>query len=135
SGTVATQSIREDDSKGRHTTTHRQLHILSDGCAVLDTPGMRELQLTDAEAGVAGVFADFHSLSLHCRFSDCQHETEPGCAVLAALERGEVDSGRLARWRKLVREERHNSATLAEKKSKARSLGKAIRMIQKQSRK
>ncbi len=134
-GTVTTQAIREDDSKGRHTTTHRQLHILPDGCAVLDTPGMRELQLTDAEAGVAGVFADIHSLSRHCRFSDCQHETEPGCAILAALERGEVDTGRLARWRKLAREERHNSATLAEKKSKARSLGKTIRMIQKQSRK
>lgn len=135
SAAVATQAIREDDSKGRHITTRRQLHILSDGCAVLDTPGMRELQLADAQAGVAGVFADIQSLSRHCRFSDCLHETEPGCAVRAALERGDIDAARLARWRKLVREERHNSASLAERKSKDKNLGKTIRMIKKHMRK
>lgn len=135
SASVATQAIREDDSKGRHTTTRRQLHILPDGCAVLDTPGMRELQLTDAQAGVAGVFADIQSLSRHCRFNDCQHESEPGCAVLAALESGDIDAARLARWRKLVREERHNSASLAERKSKDKNLGKTIRLIKKQMRK
>ncbi len=72
---IETQAIREDDAKGRHTTTSRQLHILPDGCAVLDTPGMRELQLMDVEAGVADVFSDLHALSTQCRFNDCQHQT------------------------------------------------------------
>jgi ribosome biogenesis GTPase len=100
---AATQAIREDDAKGRHTTSHRQLHILPNGCAVLDTPGVRELQLTDAESGVAEVFSDLDDLSTQCRFNDCRHASEPGCAILAALERGDIDEARLARWRKLRR--------------------------------
>jgi ribosome biogenesis GTPase len=132
---IETQAIREDDAKGRHTTTSRQLHILPDGCAVLDTPGMRELQLTDAGSGVADVFSDLHELATHCRFNDCRHETEPGCAVLAAIEAGDVDSARLARWQKLVAEDRHNSASLAERKSKDKALGKTIRQIQKLKKK
>lgn len=132
---IETRAIREDDAKGRHTTTSRQLHILPDGCAVLDTPGMRELQLTDVESGVADVFSDLHALATQCRFNDCQHETEPGCAVLAALETGEVDSTRLARWQKLVAEDRHNSASLAQRKSKDKALGKTIRQIQKLKKK
>ncbi|MEM7636530.1 MAG: ribosome small subunit-dependent GTPase A, partial [Pseudomonadota bacterium] len=137
SGTQAieTQAIREDDAKGRHTTTSRQLHILPDGCAVLDTPGMRELQLTDVGTGVADVFSDLHALSTRCRFNDCQHETEPGCAVRDAIEAGEVDTVRLARWQKLVAEDRHNSASLAQRKSKDKALGKTIRQIQKLKKK
>ncbi len=132
---IATQAIREDDAKGRHTTTSRQLHILPNGCAVLDTPGMRELQLTDAGAGVADVFSDLHALSEQCRFNDCRHETEPGCAVRSAIEAGEVDSARLARWQKLIAEDRHNTASLAEKKSKDKALGKTIRQIKKLKKK
>lgn len=137
SGTQAieTQAIREDDAKGRHTTTSRQLHILPDGCAVLDTPGMRELQLTDVGTGVADVFSDLHALSTQCRFNDCQHETEPGCAVRDAIEAGDVDTVRLARWQKLVAEDRHNSASLAQRKSKDKALGKTIRQIQKLKKK
>ncbi len=137
SGTQAieTRAIREDDAKGRHTTTHRQLYILPDGCAVLDTPGMRELQLTDAETGVADVFADLHKLSSLCRFNDCRHETEPGCAVLAALGDGTIDVERLDRWKKLAAEERHNTASLAQRKSKDKALGRTIRQIQKTNRK
>lgn len=132
---IETQAIREDDAKGRHTTTSRQLHILPEGCAVLDTPGIRELQLTDVESGVAEVFSDLHALSTQCRFNDCRHETEPGCAVLAAIEAGEVDTVRLARWRKLVAEDRHNSASLAQRKSKDKTLGKTIRQVQKLKKK
>ena len=128
---VATRAVREDDDKGRHTTTRRQIHLLSNGCAVLDTPGMRELQLTDSGSGVAGVFADLHTLAAHCRFNDCRHETEPGCAVIAAVEDGTVDRLRLARWRKLLAEERFNSTSLAERKSKDKALGKAVRQIKK----
>lgn len=125
--TAATQAIREDDSKGRHTTTSRQLHILPAGYLLMDTPGMRELQMTDVADGIADVFADLHTLAHSCKFRDCQHETEPGCAVLAAVEDGTVDAGRLKRWRKLVLEEKHNSATLAERRSKDKALGKIIR--------
>ncbi len=132
---IETRAIREDDAKGRHTTRSRQLHILPDGCAVLDTPGMRELQLTDTETGVADVFADLHELATQCRFNDCQHETEPGCAVLAALKTGDIDTARLARWRKLVAEDKHNSASLAQRKSKDKTLGKLIRQVQKQKKK
>lgn len=132
---VATASVREDDDRGRHTTTRRQLHFIPDGCAALDTPGMRELQLTDAEDGIADVFEDLSALSEHCRFNDCQHETEPGCAILAAVEANQLDQTRLARWKKLVAEERFNTATLAERKSDDKSLHKTIRAIQKQNRK
>ncbi len=128
---IATQAIREDDARGRHTTTSRQLHVIDGGCVVLDTPGMRELQLTDATSGIEEVFADLHDLSTRCKFNDCQHETEPGCAVTAALERGEIDGGRMARWRKLMAEEAFNSASLAQRKTKDKNLGKMIKQIKK----
>ncbi|MBC7282528.1 ribosome small subunit-dependent GTPase A [Hoeflea sp.] len=128
---AATQAIREDDSKGRHTTSHRQLHILPDGCAVLDTPGVRELQLTDAEAGVAEVFSDLDELAAECRFNDCSHQSEPGCAVQAALEAGTIDAARLARWQKLLAEDRHNTASLAERRSKDKAFGKMVKQAKK----
>ncbi|KGF68914.1 GTP-binding protein EngC [Hoeflea sp. BAL378] len=128
---AATQAIREDDAKGRHTTSHRQLHILPDGCAVLDTPGVRELQLTDAEAGVAEVFSDLDELAALCRFNDCGHQSEPGCAVQAALKSGAIDEARLARWQKLLAEDRHNTASLAERRSKDKAFGKMVRQVKK----
>lgn len=134
-GVADTAAIREDDSKGRHTTTRRQLHFTADGCAVLDTPGMRELQLTDVEAGLADVFADMAALARQCRFSDCRHDKEPGCAIQSALARGEIDPDRLARWNKLVAEERFNASTLAERKSAGKSLRKRINAIQRKYRK
>ncbi|MCF2872454.1 ribosome small subunit-dependent GTPase A [Octadecabacter sp. G9-8] len=132
---IETQAIREDDAKGRHTTTSRQLHFVPDGCIVLDTPGMRELQLTDAASGIDDVFADIHSLSTQCRFKDCQHMTEPGCAVLEAIENGEIDGARLGRWRKLIAEEAFNSSSLAERRSKDKAFGKLVRRITKQQAK
>jgi len=132
SGSIETQAIREGDAKGRHTTTRRQLHVVPSGCLVLDTPGMRELQLTDAASGIEDLFSDLHDLSSQCKFNDCQHETEPGCAVLKAAEAGEIDLGRLARWRKLKAEDAFNSANLAERRSKDKALGRLIRETQKQ---
>ncbi|MDP2121615.1 MAG: ribosome small subunit-dependent GTPase A [Hoeflea sp.] len=128
---AATQAIREDDAKGRHTTSHRQLHILPDGCAVLDTPGVRELQLTDAEAGVAEVFSDLDELAALCRFNDCRHVSEPGCAVQAALKAGTIDEARLARWRKLLAEDQFNTASLAQRRSKDKAFGKMVRQAKK----
>ena len=89
---LATQAIREDDAKGRHTTTHRQLHAVPGGCLVLDTPGMRELQMAEAADGIADLFDDITALAAACRFSDCAHETEPGCAVRAAIAAGTLEA-------------------------------------------
>jgi ribosome biogenesis GTPase len=125
-----TGAVREDDNRGRHTTTHRQLHFTAHGCAVLDTPGMRELQLTDVEDGIAEVFDDLVTLASQCRFNDCAHETEPGCAVRQALENGVIDAPRLARWRKLAAEERFNTSTLAQRKAQDRSFHKKAKSAQ-----
>lgn len=130
---IVTQSIREDDAKGRHTTTRRQLHTMPNHCLILDTPGMRELQLTDAASGIEDLFSDIRDLSDRCRFKNCQHETEPGCAVLNAVETGEVDLDRLARWRKLVAEDAFNSTTLLERKTKDKAFGKMVRTFVKQN--
>lgn len=95
------------DGRGRHTTTYRELLPLPGGGLVLDTPGLRELALWDAEAGVDETFADVGELAAGCRFADCAHEAEPGCAVLAAVADGRLDEARLASYRKLQRELRH----------------------------
>lgn len=100
----ATGGVREDDSRGRHTTTHRELVPLPGGALLLDTPGMRELQLWGDEGALDGAFPEIASLAEGCRFRDCGHESEPGCAVLEALGRGALDEDRLDSWRKLQRE-------------------------------
>ena len=95
------------DGRGRHTTTHRELVPLPSGGFILDTPGMRELGLWDAGTGVEGAFADLGALAAECRFRDCRHEHEPGCAVLGAVAAGRLDAERLESYRKLVRELHH----------------------------
>ena len=102
---AATHGIRED-GRGRHTTTARELHQLPGGGLLVDTPGMRELGLYDDAEGVATAFADVTELALECRFRDCEHRTEPGCAVAAAIDAGVLDPGRLTSWRKLESESR-----------------------------
>lgn len=129
-GNARTQEIRDDDARGRHTTTFRQLQFVPAGFCVIDTPGMRELQLTDAAAGVADVFSDLAEFAATCRFNDCAHEVEPGCAVRAAIEAGTLDPGRVARWKKLDNEEARNSATLSERRARDRSFGKQVKQAQ-----
>lgn len=129
SQSIETRAIREDDSKGRHTTTRRELHAMQNGCLILDTPGMRELQLTDAAEGINDLFADILELAAGCRFSDCQHETEPGCAVQEAIAQGTLEAVRLGRWRKLLAEDAFNSASLAERRSKDKAFGKMVRDV------
>jgi ribosome biogenesis GTPase len=127
-GTVQhTAAIREDDSKGRHTTTGRSLHLMSQGGLLLDTPGMRELQLADCDKGVSATFTDITSLAKQCRFGDCRHDGEPGCAVQKAISLGELEARRLLSFQKLMREQAFNSATLAEKRAKDKSFGKLIK--------
>jgi ribosome biogenesis GTPase / thiamine phosphate phosphatase len=135
-----TRAIREADSKGRHTTTGRSLHLLksedsSYGGLVLDTPGMRELQLVNSEEGIEETFTDITQLTQLCKFGDCHHNSEPGCAVQAAIESGELPLRRLQSFHKLQREDEFNSASLADKRDKDRKLGKMIRSVQTDMRK
>ena len=129
-----TKNIREDDDKGRHTTTGRSLHRLPSGGWLLDTPGMRELQLTDSERGLEDVVADIVDLAAECRFADCGHQSEPECAVLAAIESGDLDPNRLKRYRKLVAENAKNQASLAERRSNDRAFGKMVKGAMKAKR-
>jgi ribosome biogenesis GTPase len=136
---MATQSIVEDGARGRHTTTHRELIRLPSGGLILDTPGMRELGLVDAEAGLSATFADLEALAQACRFGDCGHGREPGCAVQAAVADGTLDAGRLASWRKLQRElahERRKEDPLAREAERRRwiSIHKAGRARTRQKR-
>lgn len=101
---LITQEIRESDDRGKHTTTARYLFSLENGTCVIDTPGMRQLALMDQEEGFENLFSDFVELENICRFNDCQHRTEPGCAVLSALEEGTLDVERWERYQKLQRE-------------------------------
>jgi ribosome biogenesis GTPase len=104
---LRTREVRESDSRGRHTTRHRQLVRLSDGAMVIDTPGMRELHLWDVSEGVSETFEDIEALAPACRFRDCTHRTEPGCAVRAAAEAGGLAADRLESYLKLEEERRH----------------------------
>ena len=99
------QPVRESDSRGRHTTTSRELFALPGGALLMDTPGLREMQLWDADQGVAQTFADIDALAAKCRFGDCRHEGEPGCAVLESVSAGSLDAARLENRRKLLREQ------------------------------
>lgn len=131
----ATQAIREEDAKGRHTTTRRSLLQMPNGALLLDTPGMRELQLSDCENGVAATFPDIDGLAEHCRFADCTHRQEPGCAVQAAISSGELDTRRLDNYHKLLREQAVNRASLAERRAGDRALGRFYRHTQRESKK
>jgi ribosome biogenesis GTPase len=105
SDSIATQAIRDHDGTGRHTTTVREMHRLEHGGWLLDLPGMRELQLAEAATGIAEVFDDFILAAQDCRFSNCAHGAEPGCAVQAGIAAGVLASVRFERWRKLAAEE------------------------------
>lgn len=107
-----TGGIREHDAKGRHTTTARSLHAIAGGGWVIDTPGMRTLHVSDAAEGIETLFAEITELAPLCRFRDCTHEHEPGCAVRAAVAEGSLDPERLSRWRKLRDENRVNTPVM-----------------------
>jgi ribosome biogenesis GTPase len=116
---MATQAIRLSDDEGRHTTSHRQLVLLPGGGLILDTPGIREVGLIDADEGVSAVFDDIEALAQDCRFNDCSHAHEPGCAIRAALESGALDPDRWAHFQKL-------GAELAAADSKAARAAKEV---------
>lgn len=111
---IATQAVREDDGKGRHTTTVREMHHLAGvaggGGFLVDTPGIRELQMSHVASGVIEVFDDVTAVAIECRFANCTHAGEPGCAIQAAMAAGDIDPARVERWHKLAQEDAASSA-------------------------
>lgn len=136
---MAVSEIREDDAKGRHTTTHRELVLLPSGGAILDTPGMREFQLWESEDGLSESFQDIEGYAENCRFRDCQHQNEPGCEVQEAIRTGALASDRYASYVKLQRELAHlerksDAAGQREQRAKGKELAKKIRTLPKKKR-
>ncbi len=135
---MAVNEIREDDSKGRHTTTHRQLIRLISGLMIIDTPGMRELGMLDASAGLSESFSDVEQYFPLCRFSDCRHLSEPGCAVQAAILSGELPRERYESYRKLQRESQYagdQAKYLKMKQQRYTEIAKFSKAIQKSGEK
>lgn len=132
-----TGDIRAADDKGRHITTHRELVLVPSGGLVIDTPGMRELQLWEGVEGLQEVFEDIERFAGDCRFKDCQHESEPGCAVLAALERGEISAERYGNYKKMQKElqflhRKQDQRAQLEEKRKWRAIHRGFRAHMKQ---
>ena len=119
-----TGSIREDDAKGRHTTTHRSLHMLTNGAVLIDSPGMRGIGVTDIGGAIDQVFVEIAKLSSECRFNNCQHDHEPGCAVKAALDRNEITQRRMNNYKKLMAEQEHNDISVEERRKKEKETAK-----------
>jgi ribosome biogenesis GTPase / thiamine phosphate phosphatase len=137
-GAQSTAAVRAHDSRGRHTTTHRELFVLLEGGLVIDTPGMREFQLSSS-SGVEAVFTDVEELAKQCRFGDCAHQGEPGCAVRQAVEQGRLDADRLLSYEKLKKELRYEEARsdpslLGERKRAGRIGAKAARRMYRERR-
>lgn len=129
-----TRAVRESDNRGRHTTSHRELVVLPQGALLIDTPGMRELQLWESEAALEEAFEDIDALAAGCYFRDCLHDTEPKCAVKDAVTAGRLPADRLANFHRLRREVRHlenkvDQRAAAEEKRKWKIIHKSVRRI------
>lgn len=126
-----TNAVRDDKARGCHTTTRREIFMLPSGALVLDTPGMRELQLWDADAGMKDTFPDIEALALQCHFANCRHDNEPRCAVKEAIDRGELDQKRLENFKKMNREleylaQRQSTEGMLKRKQQERQLSRTI---------
>lgn len=132
---LATGGIREHDSKGRHTTTSRQMVAMPRGAWLIDTPGMRELKVGAVEDGIRTTFDEIESLAQECKFRDCRHQGDVGCAVAAAIEAGTLSERRLDNYLKLQREARHATASVAEKREASKRFGKMAKAVMAQRRK
>ena len=129
---MKTSEVRENDSRGRHTTTSRNLIMLPNGAMIIDTPGMRELGMWDAEDGISKTFSDVEQYLGLCKYSDCSHTNEPGCRILEAIEKGELDRERFEQYLRLQKESRYNTDSdeyLREKKEKFRNIAKMNRKM------
>ena len=137
---LATSAVRAHDGRGRHTTTARYLVAIPGGGALIDTPGLRSLGVLDSEEGISKVFADIENLAVECRFRDCGHESEPGCAVTGAIDEGVLDEDRLADMRKLERELAHqrrkgDPSTRADARRRQQANARSRRVTEKLERK
>ena len=131
---MATGAVRADDERARHTTTHRQLLKLPGGVCIIDTPGMRMLGMWDSADGVESTFADVQQYLGCCRFSDCRHENEPGCAIRAAIEAGELDAARWKNWQTLQREalwSEDRDAAMRQKRDRNKAVAHKNRLLDK----
>jgi ribosome biogenesis GTPase / thiamine phosphate phosphatase len=122
-----TGEVREDDMKGRHTTTAREMHAIPGGGWLIDTPGMRELKLSDMADGIDETFAEVAELASQCRFRDCAHGPEPGCAVQAAVKAGTVSAARVDRWKKLHEENAGHTASALDRRRKGKDLAQRVK--------
>ena len=131
----ATNTVREKSAKGRHTTTRRQLVILSNGALFVDTPGMRELGMLGFGVGIDEGYADIAAIAERCRFTNCTHTTEKGCAVLQSVAQGEVTTERFQSYLKLAKESKYYEMTYLEKREKDKAFGKMVKNYMKSQRK
>ena len=132
---LRTGEISLSSHKGKHTTDHRELIILDNGAIIIDNPGMRELGITDDNEGIKTTYQDILELSLKCRFPDCLHTNEDGCAVLGALRSGVIDAASLENFRKISREQALFNSTIAERRERDRKFGRMCKNIMKEKRK
>ena len=127
-----TNTVRASDGKGRHTTAQRQLIVLEQGAMLIDTPGMRELGNIGVSSGLEESFADILSLSKNCRFANCTHTQEGGCALLSAIENGTLRADRYQSYLKLLKESEYNELSYVEKRNKDRKFGQFVKNVKKQ---
>ncbi len=130
-----TNPVREKDSRGRHTTASRQMTILDGGALLVDTPGMRELGLVGVGASIDDSFSDIHELSKNCRFNDCTHSVEAGCAILVAVQNGSLSEARYQSYMKLIKESQFHEMTYVERRKKDKQFGRMIKTAMQQLKK
>jgi ribosome biogenesis GTPase len=127
-----TQPIREKDGRGKHTTTKRELIILDNGAIIIDNPGMRELGVISDETGLGSTFNEIDGLSDQCKYKDCTHTVETGCAILEAVERGEISEERYNNFLKIYKESLYNEMSYVDKREKDKKFGKYVRSVMKE---
>ncbi len=128
---MKTDAISKRSNRGRHITSHRELIVLENGGILIDNPGMREVGITDTEGGIESTFEEIIRISAGCRFKDCTHTSETGCAVLTALEEDKIDSSALENYQKMQREKAHFESSIAERRKKDKAFGKMVKSFKK----
>ncbi len=132
---MKTRAISDSSDRGKHVTTHRELRVLEHGGIIIDNPGMREIGMTDSKEGLESTFESILELAKQCRFKDCTHTIESGCAVIAAVEIGEIDTASYENYLKMEREKEHYESTIAEKRHKDKLFGKMVKNVMKHKNK
>lgn len=132
---MKTDAISRSTGKGKHVTSHRELVVLESGGLLIDNPGMREVGITDAKGGLETTFATIYALSSRCRFKDCTHVHEDGCAVIEAVEKGELDTSTYENYLKMEKEREHFESNVADRRKKDKEFGKLIKNYYKDQRK